>query len=172
MASVSLVGNLSLDWNFCYTHCLLLYPTVFYFHYSAHSSWIKCIFGWIIVKYDFQNGSAPVIAGRNTYGDETNRHFHKNCISYKIVSISACGTCIHTQHFTAQRLGTCSLSAGIYIRPQKKWNNLAQDRFQWRDAADTKVSFRIPYTVMNLIRTCALFKFYRISLLHGDALRC
>jgi hypothetical protein len=100
-----------------------------------------------------------MIAGRNTYRDETNGPCLKNCISYKTVSISACGTCVHTQHFTAQRLDTCSLSAGIYIRPQKKWNDLAQDRFQWRATADKEVSFQVPYTVMNLIGTCALFKF-------------
>ena len=87
------------------------------------------------------------------------KSFDKISISYKIVSISACGTCIHTQHFTAQTLGTFSLNTGIYIRPQKKWQHLAQDRFHRRDTADTDVIFRVPYTVMNLLGTCALSKF-------------
>jgi len=100
------------------------------------------------------------------------KSFDKKCISYKTVSISACGTCIHAQNFTAQKLGTRSLITGIYIRPQKKWNHLAQDRFYRRDTADTEVSFRVPYTVMNLLGTCALFKIKRISLLHGVTVRC
>jgi hypothetical protein len=93
-----------------------LHSTIVYLNYSAHSSWIKFTFGWRILKYDSQKGPVLTKVGRNTYRDQTNRRLDKKCISYKTVSIliSACGTFIHTQCFTTQRIGTCSFGTGIY----------------------------------------------------------